>query len=432
MELESSTLEYKREYTDDIKKAIIAFANTMGGQIHIGINDDLTVTGIERPDEVLLKITNMARDAIRPDITMFLDCKTVVMEGKFVVVVAVQRGTACPYYLASKGIRPEGVFVRQGASSASATEAAILHMIRETAGGNYEDVRSLEQALTFDACQKEFDQANLKLGPEQMRSLSFLGGDGLYSNMALLLSDQCAHSIKAAVFQGTSKEHFIDRFEFSGSLFKQLRECYDFINRYNRTRAEFDGLTRTDYRDYPETAVREALLNAIVHRDYGFSASILVSVFDNRLEIVTIGGLPKGFSQDDMMLGISVLRNKNLANIFYRLHLIEAYGTGVLKIMESYEGKACPPPLIETTDNAFKITLYSTNDVTAPTMFSAAEQTILQLFKTHDLLKRKDIEKALSISQPMAVNHLKALLEKGAISKVGQGKNTVYSFNPKH
>lgn len=203
MEREGRNIAYKRKYTDDISKAIIAFANTEGGEIRIGIHDDLSVAGITNPHEVLLKLTNMVQDAIRPDITMFLDYKTEIIEGQTIVVVQVQRGTACPYYLASKGIRPEGVYVRQGASSTPATKAEILHMLKEAAGGNYEDIRSLNQDLTFEFCQKEFELVNMKFDFEQMRSLSLIGTDGLYSNMALLLSDQCARANAVQSESGT-------------------------------------------------------------------------------------------------------------------------------------------------------------------------------------------------------------------------------------
>lgn len=131
------------------------------------------------------------------------------------------------------------------------------------------------------------------------------------------------------------------------------------IDRYNRTRAEFDGLKRIDIREYTITAVREALLNYIVHRDNSFSGSTLISIFDDRIEFVTIDGLVKGISKEDILLGVSILRNKNLADIFYRLKLIEAYGTGIHKIMESYNINSVSPR-IEVTENAFKITLHNT------------------------------------------------------------------------
>lgn len=134
-----------------------------------------------------------------------------------------------------------------------------------------------------------------------------------------------------------------------------------------------------------------------------------------------------------MLLGVSILRNKNLANVFYRLKMIEAYGTGIPKIMESYQDYSVEPK-IETTDNAFKITLYNTqfkqNEKRTPIQktFTEGEQLILKMFDVTDIIKRTDIEKALSISQPMAVKYLKSLLEKSAIDKIGNGKNVRYKL----
>ena len=142
---ENLTTEFKREYTEEIKKTIVAFANTAGGTLYIGIDDDKYIVGVNKPDDTMLKITNVIRSAIRPDLTLFVDCKTAKAGKSTVIIITVQKGTACPYYLAGKGIRPEGVYVRQGASSVPATETAILNMIKETDGEKYEDVRSLNQ-----------------------------------------------------------------------------------------------------------------------------------------------------------------------------------------------------------------------------------------------------------------------------------------------
>ncbi|MFI3228560.1 MAG: putative DNA binding domain-containing protein [Bacillota bacterium] len=436
MQLENINVEYKREYTAEIKKTVIAFANTFGGKIYIGVEDDLSVIGVSNADEVLLKTTNLLRESVKPDIMMFVNCAIASMQEKNIIVIEVQKGTSSPYYIAGKGIRPEGVFVRQGASSVPATDTAILKMIKETSGDNFEDVRALNQNLTFDSCNREFINSHIRFASEQMRTLNIVGSDELYTNLGLLLSDQCMHTTKVAVFQGETKEVFVDRKEFSGSLFMQLRECFEFINIHNSTRAEFNGLQRVDYRAYPEIAIREALLNAIVHRDYSLTSSTLISIFDNRIELVTVGGLLRGISLEDMKLGVSILRNKNLANVFYRLKLIEAYGTGIIKIMGSYNSTP-NKPLIEATNNAFRITLYnnlatassnaaaSVKDI-ATTKLTQNEQFICSKLRKYSEFKRKDLEELLKISQPMATKHLRTLLDKGAISKSGNGKNTTY------
>ena len=139
-------------------------------------------------------------------------------------------------------MRPEGVYVRQGYSSVPATDAAIRLMIKETDGDHFEAMRSLNQHLTLYATTEEFQLRNVKFGPQQMRSLKLIDSDGLYTNLALLLSDQCVHSIKAAVFQGKDQTIFKDRRELSGSLMKQMHEVYDFIDFRNQTRATVEKL----------------------------------------------------------------------------------------------------------------------------------------------------------------------------------------------
>lgn len=440
---EGNVVEFKREYTDDIKYTVIAFANTDGGKIYLGINNDGSVCGVSNVDDTMLRVTNMVRDTVRPDVTMFMNCNVEVMDGMQVVVVTIQRGTARPYYLHGKGVRPEGVYVRQGSSSVPASEAAILRMIKETSNDSYEDERSLNQELTFEKTAEYFAQKGLDFGDAQKRTLNIIGTDGTYTNLGMLLSDQCVHTIKLAVFEGSNKIVFKDRKELSGSLFEQLEGAFSYIDNFNRTRAEFAGLYRIDTRDYPTEALREALLNAIVHKDYGFSASILISIFDNRIEIVTVGGLVHGITFDDIMLGVSALRNQHLANVFYRLQLIEAYGTGLLKINEAYS-EHYVKPRIEVTDNAFKITLPNVNFEKEGRVVSEThtgqqqfinnvtrEKLILNLLKTKQEITRNDIQNALKVSQATAILVARDLVERGILEKVGNGRMLRYRLTQK-
>lgn len=437
---ENKTTEFKREYVDDIKKTVIAFANCDGGTLYIGVNDDGSVCGVGNIDDVILRVTNAIRDAVRPDVTMFIECRNDVIDEKPVVCVTVQRGTARPYYLHSKGIRPEGVYVRQGAYTVPATDATILSMIKETSGDSYEAARSLNQQLTFEKATAFFRKRKVAFGKAQMRTLHLIGEDDTYTNLAFLLSDQCSHTLKLAVFEGSKKTVFKDRQELSGSLLEQLEEAFAYIERYNRTRAEFFGLDRVDLRDYPPEAVREALLNAIVHRDYSFSGSTLISIFEDRIEFVSIGGLVKGITLEDVKLGVSVLRNQHLANVFYRLRLIEAYGTGILKINESYDEQTIKPA-IETTNNAFKITLpnsnYHAESRKSPNVIKASHNTmadkkenrittVLNLCRAQGSVVRTDVEAALGISQSTAILLLRELVNDGVLIKKGYGKRLRY------
>lgn len=429
---ESETVELKAIVVEDIKKEIVAFANCEGGTVYIGVQDDGTVSGLDNPDEISLQISNMVRDAIKPDLTMFLHYKTVMIGEKKIVAVDIQQGIERPYYIAKKGLRPEGVYVRQGYSSVPATNTAIRRMIKETDGDHFEERRSLEQNLTFESAKKIFTQRNVKFGPGQMKTLGMVTQDGVYTNLGLLLSDQCVHTIKVAVFQGTKQNEFRDRKEFSGSLFRQMNEVYDFIDFRNQTHSTFDKLYRIDRRDYPETAVREALLNLLVHREYSFRASTFISLYADRLEFTSIGGLVSGVTLKDITMGISVCRNTRLANVFYCLELIEVYGTGIIKIMEAYEGTGVKPQ-IETSDNAFKIILPNLNAVPEPARQiqvspgkETAEEKVITLTKQRGFVTRKEVEILLGIGQSSCGRLLKKMIENGLLIQEGKGKNTHY------
>lgn len=436
---ETEIVELKSIVMDDIKKEIIAFANCDGGTVYVGVADDGKVLGVENADECALQISNMVRDAVKPDVTMFIHYETLECDGKAVVAVNIQRGTNRPYYLAKKGLRPEGVYVRQGYSSVPATDTAIRQMIKETDGDSFENMRSINQALTFEATKKEFEKRNVVFGQPQMQTLKIVSADGIYTNLGLLLSEQCLHTIKAAVFEGIDQNVFKDRREFSGSLMQQLNEVYDYIDFHNQTHATFRKLLRIDTRDYPEVAVREALLNTLVHRDYSFRASTLISIYDDRIEFVSIGGLLPGLELDDLMMGVSVCRNPHLANVFYRLQLIEAYGTGMKKIMGAY-ANALVQPKIKTTNNAFKIILPNVNftpkaaevhknfEKAADLALDSNEEKVLQFLREHLMITRKETQTLLEVSQSTAGRILKAMVDSGRIKQIGGSRTTRYEL----
>ena len=438
---ESETVELKSVVVDEIKKEIIAFANSDGGTLYIGVQDNGEVIGLDDPDSTALQVSNMVRDSIKPDVTMFLHYKTIDDHGKEIIEIKVQRGTDRPYYIAQKGMRPEGVYVRQGYSSVPATDTAIRRMIKETDGDRFETMRCLEQKLTFESAKKEFQFRKVDFGPQQMRTLKLIDNDGLYSNLALLLSDQNPHTIKAAVFQGTKQMIFKDRREFSGSLMKQMNEVYEYIDFRNQTRATIEKLSRIDVRDYPEIAVREALLNLLVHRDYSFSASALISIYDDRIEFVSIGGLMPGIDLEDVLAGISVCRNQNLANVFYRLHLIEAYGTGLAKIMEAYEGTS-EKPVISTTKNSFKIILPNINakheTQAAPALIESIPSTsvsgpdnnvrrVLAYIREHGSITRPETEELLDVSASTASRLIRKMVASGLLLQNGKARSSKYT-----
>lgn len=422
---ESETVELKEIYTSDLRKEIVAFANTNGGIIYVGVQDNGEIVGLNNADFVMQQISNSLRDSIRPDISMFTKIELLKEESKFFVKLIVDQGTKKPYYLSDKGLKPTGVYVRSGTSSAPASEDAIRMMIKMTDGDSFEANRSLVQELTFIKLDEEMKKRGLEFTEIQMKNTGILSSDGIYTNMGLLVSDQCRHSIKFAIFQGTDKLVFRDRKEFTGSLFTQLTDAYKTIDFYNGTKATFHDLLRSDERDYPEDAIREALLNAIVHRDYSFSGNTFINLYSDRLEMISLGGLVSGLSLEAAMLGASQPRNEKLAALFYRMKLIEAYGTGISKIISCYKGLPVQPEF-ENVEGAFRVVLPNIHAMVLSTE-NEKYLPILRLFEKQEEITRSDVERTLGVGTTHAINTLKEMLDKDLICKIGNGRLTRYA-----
>lgn len=425
--VESPQLELKEQINAEFKKEIIAFANTDGGEIYVGIARDGSITGIADPESEMEKIGNMIRDGIKPDLTAYTSIERVEDDGKNLIRVSVTRGLKRPYHLTDKGLKPTGVFVRHGVSSVPATDEAIRQMLRESDGTTFDKMRSVNQELTFEYAEKTFQASQIAFDAVHKRTLGLIDVDGYYTNAALLLSDQCGHIIRCAVYEGTGKNQFKTRKEFSGSILKQMDDTYSFLSLNNNLRATFDGLRRIDHADYPEEAMREALVNAVVHRDYDYSGSIIINIYDDRMEFISLGGLVKGLTLADIRGGVSQPRNAVIANVFYRLELIESYGTGIQKILESYAGCGIEPKFAPAPAS-FVVTLPNRN--TAETAASdpglSREENILRLMAKQGAVTRKDVEQLLGCSSFPANKALAALVEQGKIVKTGAGRGTKY------
>ena len=424
---ESPVLELKEQINADFKKEIIAFANTDGGEILVGVARDGSVAGVEDTEAEMEKIGNMIRDGIKPDLTAYTSIERIKDGGKAIIRVSVSRGLKRPYHLTDKGLKPTGVFVRHGVSSVPATDEAIRQMLRESDGTTFDKARSVNQELTFSYAENSFQERQLAFDDAHKRTLGLIDADGYYTNAALLLSDQCGHIIRCAVYEGTGKTKFKTRKEFSGSILKQLDDAFSFLSLNNNLRSVFDGLRRIDYADYPEEALREALLNAVVHRDYDYSGSIIINVYDDRMEFISLGGLVKGLTLLDIKGGVSQPRNAVIANVFYRLELIESYGTGIQKMMESYAGSGAEP-VFAPAPASFVVILPNRNtvEITASDPGLSREEQVLHLMEKQSAVTRKDVERLLGCSSFPANKVLSSLLEQGRIIKTGAARGTKY------
>lgn len=454
MAYESENREYKEQFTEDAYKTVIAFANTGGGILYIGINDLGSVVGVDNVDDSYTRLTNGIRDSIAPDITMFI---RYVLREDNVIEIHVGEGSYKPYYIKKKGLKPTGVYVRQGASTVQASSEQIRRMIKDAYGDVFEELRAMNQNLTFSAMEESFQKRNIPFSEEKFTSLGLRNpADKQYTNLAWLLSDQCQHTLKIAVFAGEDKSIFKDRREFSGSIFRQLEEGYAYLQLVNRTAGRFSGLERIDLTDYPEEALREALLNAVIHRDYSLRGSIIINANDACMEFISLGGLLAGLSKEDICNGISLPRNKKLAELCLRLKLIESYGTGIGKIYRAYQDCDRKPELI-ITPNTFKLILPNRNSeqdksekerkrkstYSYPPIFpsydnrlmeqehsykalSLQKKTVLSYLEEHKSMSEKELQELLQIRKTRAYLLSREMQEEGLIVIEGRGEKKVF------
>ena len=437
MQYESERVEYKLQMVDDIYKEVIAFANTDGGVIYIGIDDNGNLIGIDNVDETYTRLTNGIRDAIAPDVTMFV---RYVLQDNKVIRIEVGEGSYKPYYLKSKGMKSNGVYVRQGASSVQASPDQIRKMIKDSDSDVFEEMRTVVQELSFEEAERTFKRYKVDFSEEKYIALGLRNiDDDQYTNLAMILSDQCQHTIKIAVFGDEANITFKDAKEFGGSIFKQLDDSYAYLTLCNRTAATFKGLERVELPDYPEDALREALLNAIIHRDYSYSGSIIINVNDFGIEFISIGGLLPGLSADDIRNGISQPRNRKLAEIFHRLRLIESYGTGIRKIYTLYKNCAAQPR-IEVTNNTFKLVLPNMNasgSITghvpeksekAPVVITPQMKMVIDYLTEYGEMTDEDLQELLNIKKTRAYLLARRMSENGLIDIIGRGAAKKYKL----
>lgn len=426
---ENENTEFKSALTGDIYKEVIAFANNGGGVIYIGVDDNGNEIGVADVDETYTRLTNGIRDAISPDVTVF--CKYSLNENN-VIKIEISEGARKPYYLKSKGIKPSGVYVRQGASSVPASEDQIRLMIKMSDGDSFEGIRSLNQELTFVSAKQAFEKYGVAFSENKYRVLGITtDSNDLYTNLGLLLSDQCKHSIKAAVFADEDNTSFLDSKEFTGSILRQLDDAYSYLMLNNRNNAEFKGLERVEHYSYPQEALREALLNALVHRDYAFSGSIIININESQIEFISLGGLLPGLSAEDIQNGISQPRNPKLAEVFHRLRLIESYGTGIRRIFTLYRDCEKKPEII-VTPNTFKLILpnrnYYSTDKSEEKALNDQQRTILQHIERNGAITEETVQKLLGVKRTRAYVILKEMRDSGLIEVQGRGQNKKYTF----
>ena len=336
---EDEKTELKRILNDAFEKEVDAFLNTLGGQILIGIEANGAVCGVENADQVALSIADRIRNNILPSAMGLFTVEIRQEEMRSYLVVTVAGGLERPYYLKKYGMTPNGCYTRIGTQASPMTQNMIDGFFSRRILNTLHNVVSPNQELTFTQLkiyyqEKGYDAA----GSYFLKNLDLFTEDGKYNYAAYLMADHNGTSIKVARFRGTEKLDIVERNEFGRCcLIKSALNVLERLNVANTTVVRVGGKAqRKEIRLIDPAALREAVLNAIIHNDYINGAYPVFEIYDDRIEIISSGGLPVGLSEKEFFAGRSLPRNKELMRIFSDMDLCEQLGSGMKKILRIY------------------------------------------------------------------------------------------------
>lgn len=412
---ESKYLEYKETVSNTFLKTVSAYANYGTGDILFGIADDGTIKGIANPEKTCLDIENRINDSIDPvpEYTLSVNVRTSV------ITLRVMEGIHKPYLYKSKAYR------RNDSATIPVDRLDLSRLVLEGQNMSFEELPASEQQLEFQLLKEKLtDVLHIEsFSLDTLKTLELYDDSIGYNKAGELLSDTNKfHGIDIVRF-GENISIILDREILEHkSLLMEYDQALDIYRKYYQYE-QIRGSTRDRVSLIPEEAFREAIANALVHRTWDIDAHIHVAMFPDKIEIISPGGLPQGVSEADFLRGgLSILRNRIVASVFYRLHLIERFGTGIRRINESYRSSKIKP-VFETTENTIRIILpvmQMDNSLTSD------EDKVYSILKGR-LLPSSAIAERTGFGKSKAVAILNKLVKEGYIQSHGTGRGTKYS-----
>lgn len=340
--IETNRIENKEKLNEDFEQEVIAFLNYReGGIIYVGIRKDGQVVGVKDIDLTQLQIKDRIKNNIQPSTLGLFDVIVEDIDDKQIIKVVISSGTEKPYYLRKKGRTPEGCYIRIGSGKEQMTFDMIDEMYSRRVKTSLKELESPRQDLTFRQLKIYYEENGMKLNDNFAKNLNLLTSDGKYNYNAFLLADENNISIKLVKYLGTNKMELIENHEYGYCcIITATHRILERLVAENTVYAKIEYNGRKEVEMIDSKALKEAVINAIVHSDYTYNTSPIVELYSDRIEITSGGGLPQELSQEEFLEGVTAPRNKDLIRVFKDVDLIENIGSGVLKILDAYD-KSC-------------------------------------------------------------------------------------------
>lgn len=414
---ENKRLEFKSDINNSFLKTVSAFANYHDGEILFGVDDNGIEIGIDNINQTCLDIENKINDSIKPKPDYEFK-----LESNNIIKLIVHKGSFTPYLYKGKAYR------RADTSTVEIDDHALKLLVLDGLNIAFENLVYPDQYLSFNYLEDTLkEKLNIdSLNENILRTLGFMTTNEEFTNAGALFADCNSFlGIDIAKF-GDSISNIQEREQFTQEcILKQYLEAITFYKRYYQYEV-IEGSTRKTIELLPEVAFREALVNALVHRDWSLKAYIRILMFPDHIEIKSPGNLPAGITMEEYLEGdISYLRNPLVANIFYRLKYIEMFGTGIRRIKERYKDSAAKPSF-KNTENVLTVILPTISryyDV------NADEALVLKILSNKMALSSSEIAQQSSFNKAKIIRILNSLERKNYIDRIGKARSTKYKKN---
>jgi len=451
---ESKTIEFKEKIPSNksIAKSAISFSNTGGGKLFLGIDDQGKIIGLPKEIDIISledQIAQLIYDSCSPIISF--EIYTVNIDEKYILVLEVKRGNSAPYHMKNKGVE-HGTYVRIGATNRLANRQKIKELELMSKNISFDQIINFEyelEDLDLSSIENEFNKFDKKLDKSKLENLDLIkkyNGKFRPTNGLIIILGKFENcNIKCSKFKGTTMTEFLDKAEYNGDIFNQLDNTIEFVKKHINFGGKIEGLQRKYRYEIPLVAIREAVVNALVHRDYQNSGrDIKVGIYDDILNIVSPGSLPMSTTEEDLFNGRSEIRNKVIARVLKALNYIERWGSGIKRIFASCHEYELKEPKIKETGDSVDVELFRLKEPGGEKVvdtefmgfdsienfnFLTREKIILKYLNGHDRITSNDVLGIIDVKIRRARDILSEMEDKKILIKRGKTRNTHYIIN---
>ncbi len=439
--VEDSRTEFKVKLVDDLEESVIAFLNKDGGNIYIGIDDNGNVVGLKNNMYLLQrKVKDKIISSIEPSVLGLFDLQVLKKDDKKYLKITIAKGYNTPYHINGMGMTPDSCFIRVGSSNERMDDHLINKMFRERTKNSLKNITSPRQYLTFTDLKIYYTEKGFDVGDNFEKQLAFFTKDGKYNYVAYLLADNNRVSIKVAKYAGDDVDELMENYEFGDySLIKATYRVLEKFRTENKIYAKITYPERKEQPMYDYTAVREVVINAIVHNDWATEYPPKFEFFSDRLEVSSFGGIQSEFIEEEFLQGYSAPKNPELMRVFRNLELVEHLGTGIRRILKRYDKSIYHfyPHFIRVSIKYNQNEFEYNNNLNANgnkinysnLELNNIQKGIIGLMLDRPKITQDEMSNLLGVTPRTIRNHIKYLIDNDYIERTGANKNGKWIVN---